>query len=164
MNPTRIDVYVAGGSRLVQSIQDLTQEQLHAQPPDGSWTIHQIITHMLDSDLIGSDRMKRIACMDRPLLVGYDENGFSHLPGRSELNAFTVCDLFQKNRQLSATIFYRLPDSAWERVGIHTETGMVSLEQMLEKYIHHLDHHLEFLERKRRWVTGQAALTTPPMA
>lgn len=164
MNPTRIDVYVAGGSQLVQSIMGLTHDQLHAQPPDGSWTIHQIVTHMLDSDLIGSDRMKRIACMDRPLLVGYDENGFSDLPGRSELDAAVVCDLFQKNRQLTATIFYRLPDSAWERVGIHTESGMVSLDEMLEKYIHHLDHHLEFLERKRRWVTGQADFSTPATA
>jgi uncharacterized damage-inducible protein DinB len=154
MNASRIDAYTAGGSQLLQSIWGLPHDQLHAQPPDGSWTIHQIVTHMLDSDLIASDRMKRIACMDLPLLVGYDETAFSNLPGRSELNAFAVCELFQKNRQLTAIILSHLPESAWSRAGIHTESGKVTLAEMLEKYIWHLEHHLAFIHRKRDWVLG----------
>jgi hypothetical protein len=145
----KIDAYVAGGSKLVQSICGLSHEQLHAKPADGSWTIHQIVTHILDSDLIGSDRMKRIACMDKPLLVGYDENAFSNLPGRDQIDALGACDLFHRNRQITATVLRALPEQAWQRIGIHTETGAVSLSQMLDKYIGHLEHHLEFIAKKR---------------
>jgi hypothetical protein len=159
MNAARIDTYLAGGSQLVQSIWGLTNEQLHAQPPDGSWTIHQIVTHMLDSDLIGSDRMKRVACMDLPLLVGYDETGFSNLPGRPEINAFAAADMFHKNRQFTAIILNRLPTTAWARVGIHTESGKVTLSELLDKYIHHLEHHLVFLHRKRQWLAGKESIS-----
>jgi uncharacterized damage-inducible protein DinB len=152
----RIETYLAGGAELSQSIWGLTHDQLHAKPADGSWTIHQIVIHMLESDLIGTDRMKRIACMDKPLLIGYDENGFINLPGVSELNPFLACDLFQKNRQMTATVLRRLPKTAWDRWGIHNESGKVTLTEMLEKYIHHLEHHLQFLARKR------AALTSSP--
>ena len=38
---------------------------------------------------------------------------------------------------------------AWQRIGIHTEAGAVSLSQMLDKYIGHLDHHLVFIAKKR---------------
>jgi len=145
----KIDNYLAGGAKLVQSIWGLTQEQLHAKPSDGSWTIHQIVTHMLDSDLIGSDRMKRIACMDKPLLVGYDETAFSNLPGRDRIDAFVACDLFQRNRQLTGIVLRALPIEAWQRIGIHTEAGAVSLAQMLDKYIGHLEHHLVYIAKKR---------------
>jgi len=145
----KIDTYLAGGPMLAQSIWGLTHEQLHAKPADGSWTIHQIVTHMLESDLIGTDRMKRIACMDKPLLVGFDETAFSNLAGREQIDAFAACELFLRNRQLTAVILRALPTRAWDRIGIHTEVGAVSLTQMLDKYIVHLEHHLEFIVKKR---------------
>ncbi len=149
MKSERIDTYVAGGAKLAQSIWGLTLDQLHAKPADGSWTIHQIVIHMLDSDLIATDRMKRIACMDKPLLMGYDENAFVNLPGADDLSAFTACDLFQKNRQMTGTILRKLPANAWDRFGIHNERGKVTLGELLETYIHHLDHHLQFIAKKR---------------
>lgn len=160
MSPEKIEAYVAGGPKLAQSIWGLTHEQLHAKPADGSWTIHQIVIHMMDSDLIASDRMKRIACMDKPLLIGYDETGFANLPGVTEISAFQACDLFQKNRQLTATILRRLPASAWDRYGIHSENGKVTLAYMIDGYIHHLDHHLQFIAKKRAALTQGTSAPT----
>jgi hypothetical protein len=153
MKADRIELYVAGGAKLAQSIWGLTLDQLHAKPADGSWTIHQIVIHMLDSDLIASDRMKRIACMDKPLLVGYDETAFVNLPGVEDLSAFTACDLFHKNRLMTGTILRKLPATAWNRFGIHNERGKLTLAEMLEIYIHHLDHHLQFIATKRDLVS-----------
>jgi len=149
MDRSKIERYAAGGAELVTAYSGLNFAELNAKQPDGSWTLHQIAIHMLDSDLIGSDRMKRIACMDNPLLCGYDETAFSNLPGSDQLNAFAACDLFQKNRDMTATILRALPDSTFQRTGIHTESGKVSLADMLEKYIHHLEHHLAFIAKKR---------------
>ena len=149
MDRSKIELYAAGGAELVRAYWGVSTAHLHAKPADGSWTLHQIAIHMLDSDLIGSDRMKRIACMDNPLLCGYDETAFSKLPGSEQINPFAACELFQKNRQMTATIFRALPDSAFQRTGIHTESGKVSLGEMIEKYIHHLDHHLIFIAKKR---------------
>ncbi len=158
MNSARIDAYLAGSAELLKSIWGLTHDQLHAKPADGTWTIHQIVIHMLDSDLIGTDRMKRIACMDTPLIVAYDENAMVRLPGTSELNAFAACEMFQKNRQMTATILRNLPTAAWERFGIHTESGKVTLGELLVKYTQHLDHHLKFIAAKRARLEGTASI------
>jgi hypothetical protein len=149
MDRSRIDVYVAGGQKLVHAYWGLSLDELLRKPSDGSWSLHQIAVHMMDSDLIGADRMKRIACMDLPLLVGYDETGFANLPGSESIPAFQAIDLFQKNRQLVGLILRSLPDSAFSRCGIHTESGKVTLAEMIEKYIKHLDHHLVFVKKKR---------------
>ena len=108
--------------------------------------------------VIGTDRMKRIACMDTPLIVAYDENAMVRLPGTSELNAFAACEMFQKNRQMTATILRNLPTAAWERFGIHTESGKVTLGELLVKYTQHLDHHLKFIAAKRARLEGTASI------
>lgn len=161
MDRSKIEAYASGGAELVKAFWGLSLAQLHAKPSDGSWTLHQNAVHMMDSDLIGSDRLKRIACMNNPLLVGYDETAFSNLPGSDQISAFAACEMFQKNRLMTATILRALPDATFQRTGIHTESGKVTLEQMIDKYIEHLRYHLVFINQKRAWVEGTAPYPVP---
>lgn len=153
MDRSRIEVYADGGRQLVEAYQGLTHEQLFAIPIPGTWSLHQIAVHMMDSDFIGSDRMKRIAAMDKPLLIGYDESAFAKLPGVELLDTMAACQIFDRNRQMTATIFRALPDSSFSRWGIHNEVGRLTLAEMIEKYIHHLEGHLEHVFKKRAMVT-----------
>jgi DinB superfamily len=156
MDRRLIDQYSAGGQQLRNAYQGLNKEQLFAVPIPKTWSLHQIAVHMMDSDLIGSDRMKRIACMDKPLLVGYDETGFSNLPGSEEIDVEEAIDIFVQNRKVTAKVLSKLPDSAFERYGIHTEKGKVTLEEMVAIYISHLDGHLDWVDRKREMVLGKS--------
>ncbi len=149
MNRAQIEIYAQGGSKLRAAFQGLTKADLLAFPIPGTWSLQQIAIHMMDSDLIGADRMKRIAAMERPLLIGYDETAFSKLPGLNELDAMEAIDLFDRNRKMTAVLLRSLPDESFLRWGIHNESGKVTLEEMVDKYIHHLDYHLEFVARKR---------------
>ena len=165
MYRNKVEIYAQGGDALVKAFEGLTEAQLHLKPMDNSWTLHQNAIHMMDSDLIGSDRMKRIACMPNPLLCGYDESAFNSLPGVSKLNAMDACEVFRLNRQMTAVVLRALPDETFARTGIHTESGKLTLEQMLDKYIEHLRHHLVIISRKRK-MTGKPvpalATWTPP--
>lgn len=154
MDRSRIETYALGGKQLIEAYQGLTCEQLFAVPVPGTWSLHQIAIHMMESDLIGTDRMKRIAAMDKPLLIGYDESAFARLPGVEQLDTRAACNLFDQNRQFTATILRALPDASFERWGIHNEIGRVTLGEMVEKYIHHLEGHLEHIIRKRAMVTA----------
>ena len=153
MTRQRIEAYEKGGSQLVEAYRSLTREQLLAVPIPGTWSLQQIAVHLLESDLIGTDRMKRIASMDRPLLIGYDENAFGRLPGVNDIDALEACQLFASNRKLTAIMLRQLPDVAFERFGIHNETGKVTLREMLDKYIEHLDSHMVHVLKKKAMVT-----------
>lgn len=152
MDRTLIEQFVAGGQLLRSSYQGLTKEQLFKHPIPDTWSLHQIAIHLMDSDLIGTDRMKRIACMDKPLLVGYDETGFSKLPGSDEIDVNEAIDIFDRNRKLTAKILHKLSDADYQRYGIHTEKGKVTLEQMVQSYIQHLEGHLVWVRKKRTMV------------
>ncbi|MFO0941414.1 MAG: DinB family protein [Pirellulales bacterium] len=152
MDRSLIEKYVAGGSQLREAYAGLTKADLFAVPIPNTWSLHQIAIHMMDSDLIGSDRMKRIACMEKPLLIGYDETGFNNLPGIELIDAFEAIELFAKNRVFTGLILTQLPDESFKRYGIHSEKGKVTLEEMVANYIQHLEGHLEWIAKKRRMV------------
>ena len=57
-------------------------------------------------------------------------------------------------RQMARTLRLVAPE-AWQRTAVHSETGLVTLRQLLLHATNHLRHHLRFVVEKR------AALTTP---
>jgi hypothetical protein len=154
MDRALIESFATGGQRLRHAVSGLTRDQLHWKPPAeakiGLWSIHQIVIHMLDADLVGIDRMKRLAAEPNPLLVGYNESLFAQHLLYDEQSTEDALNLHDLSRQYFATILRKLPEQAFERTGIHTETGMVSLGQQVKKYEEHLEHHLAFIAKKRQ--------------
>jgi hypothetical protein len=149
MNRAIIEEYAAGGPALAKSIEGLAQKEFLAFPVPGTWSIQQIVIHMMDSDLIASDRMKRIIAEENPTLIGYHETWFSQRLFYEKQDPFLAAEIFDKNRQMTALIFRNLPDEAFKRIGTHNEHGRMTLEEMLMSYVRHLEHHLKFLRHKR---------------
>jgi uncharacterized damage-inducible protein DinB len=145
-----IEKYAAGGDVPARVIKGLSREQLLAFPVPGTWSIQQIILHLMDSDLIAADRMKRVAAEDHPTLIGYNETAFAKNLAYEEVSAQDAAEIFRLNRQMTAELMRRLPDAAFKRTGFHNERGEVTLEQLLETYTGHLDHHVKFIKEKRK--------------
>jgi len=150
MNRTIIEDYARGGPVLAAEIYGLTPADFCATPIPGTWSIGQIVLHLMDSDLIGADRMKRIIAEDNPALIGFDESAFAKKLFYNDMDPFTAADIFQKNRALMAAILRRLPDAAFARRGTHNQVGPVTLAELVEKYAGHLPHHLTFLRQKKQ--------------
>lgn len=150
MDRALIDAYRAGASLPAQGIRGLTREELNAFPVPGTWSIQQIIMHLMDSDLIASDRMKRIIAMENPALIGYDENAFAKSLFYERLDAAQACEVFRLNRLLTADILQDQPDAVFARTGLHSERGSITLLNMVETYVGHVEHHLKFLREKRQ--------------
>lgn len=150
-----IETFAAGGQKLRDSVRGLSEAQIDALPIPGTWSIRQIVVHLQDSDAVAIERMKRIAAMENPLMLGYDEQAFVKrlFPEAQPLNE--VIDLFDLNRRLWAITMRKLPDEAFERTGIHNERGRVSLGQLVGDYAGHLDHHLRFVQQKRQMLLGK---------
>lgn len=144
--------YESAGQSLRDAVAGLSREQLVKHPVPGTWSIQEIVIHLMDSDLIGIDRMKRIIAEDKPLLIGYNETRFiqSLHPRLQDIqDAITILNL---SRKLFAKVLRALPPEAYDRVGIHNEAGKVSLGSQLQKYCEHFEHHLKFIVQKSAMV------------
>lgn len=141
--------YARGGELLTPAIAGLTPADLNAFPVPGTWSIQQIVMHLVDSDLIGADRMKRTVAEDHPLLIGYNENRFAERLHYESMNAQLGVQAFAAVRRMTADLLERLAPADFERWAVHNEMGRVNLAEQIEKYVGHLNHHLKFLYEKR---------------
>jgi hypothetical protein len=153
MDPKLIAHYAAGGEKLSMAIRGLTREDLLCVPPAdanvGKWSIQQVVIHCMDSDLIATDRIKRLVAEDNPTLIGYDENKFVQGLFYDEQDAELAAQIVDLNRRQFAKVLRKLPDSVWSRKGTHNERGPVSAGKYLQSTVDHLDHHLNFIHKKR---------------
>jgi hypothetical protein len=150
MEKSIIDEYVRQASVLPGAIRGLSSAELNAHPVPNTWSIRQIVMHLMDSDLIASDRMKRIIAEDNPTLIGFDESAFAAKLFYDQLDPVIAADVFSKNRLLTGDILYRLPPEAFARSGTHNQRGRLTLEDLVKMYVQHLDHHLKFIKHKRQ--------------
>jgi DinB superfamily len=146
---TLIDRYEADADLPGRAVAGLTRDDLLAHPIPGTWSVQEVILHLMDSDLVGSDRMKRVIAEPNPTLLAYDENLWVKHLGYDRADTATACEVFRLNRNMTAAILRRLPDAAFERTGNHTERGIESLARLVDGYVDHLHHHLKFVREKR---------------
>ncbi|MBC8105129.1 MAG: DinB family protein [Anaerolineae bacterium] len=148
-----IERYAHGGEKISLAIRGLTSEDMQTVPPPepklGKWTIQQVVIHLLDSDLISTDRIKRMIAEDNPTLVGYDENKFAEKLFYNEQSTEDAVTIISLNRKMFAGVLKKLPDSAFDRPGTHSERGKVTIGTSLKLYTDHLEHHLSFIHAKR---------------
>jgi len=153
-----IDRYVSGAEIPAKAIAGLTRRQLNSFPIPNTWSIQQIIIHLLDSDLMASVRMKRAIAEDRPTLEVYDETAFSQRLYYDKLSATAAADLFRAHRLLTTDLLRQLPPESFNRMAVHPEIGEITVGQILRMYIHHVQHHLAFIEKKRTLLGAPLAL------
>ena len=145
-----VDQYAAGARVLGDSIKGLSREDFLAYPVPGTWSIQQIVLHLMDSDLIASDRMKRIIAEENPTIIGYDESAFSKKLCYDKLDPDLAADIFRQNREMTAVILRHVPATAFARAGTHNERGKMTLGELVKLLVWHLDHHMGFLRHKRQ--------------
>ena len=149
MNRALIESFAAGGETLRQAVQGLSREDLLARPGPGDWSIQELVIHVVDSDAIAIDRMKRILTEDNPPLLYADETAYNDRLFPEEQSIEDAVTLFDVGRRQWARVLRKLPEAAFARQGTHNRRGVMTLGEMVEGYIKHLEHHLVFLRAKR---------------
>ena len=150
-----ISAYEKGVEELRLAVAGMTVEQQRSRPVAGKWSTLEVVCHIADSEQFFADRVKRTVAMDRPVLLGADGFRYPEPLRYQEHDLEQELDLVDvTRRQMAHTLRLVAPD-AWQRIAVHSETGLVTLRQLLLHAINHLRHPLRFVAEKR------AAMTTP---
>jgi uncharacterized damage-inducible protein DinB len=152
MNPhlqTLLGRFEAGGELLKFSIGGLTTEQARARPGPGAWSIAEVVAHLVDSDMVCCDRIKRVIAEENPTLLAFDENAWIVRLRSDELPVEESANLFDANRRWMTRILRNCSEQDFARFGNHSERGKMTLTEILSMFVNHLDHHLKFIFAKR---------------
>jgi hypothetical protein len=145
-----IESYLEGSSKLRRAVSGMTAEQLIARPIPGKWSTLEVVCHLLDSEQAWCHRMKRVIAEQKPLLIGYDETRFATALAYHDRDLEQELMLLEGMRKQMALILRTLPDAAWSFTGVHSERGLMTLEELLRAEAEHIPHHIGFVVEKRK--------------
>jgi uncharacterized damage-inducible protein DinB len=154
-NGDLISAYEAGPQQLRETVAGLTPEQLRARPVKGRWSPLEVVCHLADCEQFFADRMKRTIATDRPLLLGAQGGRYPEPLHYHDRDIDEGLDLIALTRRQMARTLRLLPEGAWSRTAVHSETGLVTLRQLVLHAVRHQEHHLWFVAEKRRALEGQ---------
>lgn len=152
--PELIDAYEQGIADLRTAVAGMTAEQLRSRPIPGKWSTLEVVAHLADTEIYYTDRIERTIALDRPLLIGVDEQPYPERLNYQRFDLAEQLDLFTALRRHGTRILRSLPAGAWLRVGVHSETGVVTLRQLVFQAVRHVRHHLLFIAEKRAAMPG----------
>lgn len=157
-----LTAYSADSETLRAAVRDLTPEQFRARPISGQWSTLEVVCHLADSEALFAERMKRVLAEERPPLLYSDPAGQVAALAYHERDLDEELNLIEQLRRQMTRILRAQPAEAWQRVGVHSLEGDRTLEQLVAKAVWHLEHHLGFIEQKRRVLLGDVATPLAP--
>ncbi len=151
MEPTTlINDYLAGPPLLRKAVAGMSQEQLLARPIAGKWSTLEVICHLADFEIVQADRIKRVIAEKEPTLFSGDENLFAARLAYHERNAEEELVLIDTIRKQVARILRTLGAEDYQRRGVHSEAGPLTLATLVQRSTGHIPHHVRFIEEKKK--------------
>lgn len=120
--------------------------KLHAVPAPGEWSAAYVIHHLADSDAQFLVRFINVLTIDRPAIVPFDEDSFPGGLRYKDRSIAISLNAIEASRAQLVDILSQLDDEAWNRAGIHSERGELSLSTLLQFTTDHRVGHIEQLK------------------
>lgn len=142
--------------RLLHAIHGIAESDLHRPEREGKWSIANVIAHLTDAELVTSTRIRAILAEDTPRMISYAQDSWTRIrEGES------VADLLEQlwfHRRANVSLLRRQP--SLERKGVHGEYGTLTLSELVERHVEHIENHVAQIERIKATL-GLASSSTP---
>ncbi len=136
-------------AKLEEAVAGLSEQQLDAPGGGEEWSIRQIVHHLADAHLNAFLRTKLILTEEKPILKPFDQEAWARLHDTMGLPIGPSLQIIRGLHERWSALLASLPESAWDRVGIHLERGIMTTGELLEIYSHHGEDHLRQIARIR---------------
>jgi uncharacterized damage-inducible protein DinB len=111
------------------------------RPDPERFTLREVLAHIADWEPIFLERVSRAVEMTEPTLQGYDEGQFAIDRDYAHSDPHANLKRFRQGREALVAYLRDLPDTAWDRIGHHSELGPITVEAQLSLIVGHDGYH-----------------------
>ena len=157
MNPNErnemIEEYGRGFDILTAALAEIPREAWQFKPAPHEWSIHELIVHMGDSEILGAMRLRKIIAEPGSNVTGYEEAVWAEALDYQSQDVDDALLIFKLARQTSYRLLKTLTDQIYTHSVVNPEYGVtVTLEDWLRSYTDHVPEHLrQLMETHQAW-------------
>jgi hypothetical protein len=127
------------------------QAQQHRDGAEG-WSITAVVCHMRDYEGIVQQRIRMMLAQSVPDLPALDNEAAAQMGDYAAQDVHEALDQFGGARFLTYQMLFPLPETLWQRRGVHPQYGEISV---IEVVINAALHDMAHIEQITRALAGQ---------
>ena len=132
-------------TRLFETVDGLSDEELNKTYRDGAWTVRQLVHHIADSQLNMYQRLKLALTDDNPTIPAFDEEKWAVQPD-TELPVESSIKMLKGINERIVALAHHLTEVQLGRVFTHETNGEISVATKVAKMAWHEEHHLAHIK------------------
>jgi len=138
-----------GAELVAVSITGAAGSEFDFVPEPGKWSIRQIVAHLSDSEIAAAMRLRQIIAEENPKLEAYDQDAWANNLDYSRRKPSQALETFRRIRAENYELLKALPEAAFDRVGLHSERGPLTLKRLTQLIAEHAESHAAQLRARR---------------
>jgi uncharacterized damage-inducible protein DinB len=130
-------------AELASLVKNLSEDLVRRSPEPGKWSIAEILAHLADTELVSGYRFRTIAGgEDGVTIVGYDQDRWAVAGNYRTAKIEDSLKTFLAIREANLRYLKGLPESSWNKYGVHSERGRESLRDLVQLTAGHDLNHI----------------------
>jgi uncharacterized damage-inducible protein DinB len=142
-----IDILRRQGAEALALLPSISNEHSLYRYADGKWSIREVLGHVIDAERIFVHRALWFARRIPGDLPGYDQDAALSAANADARSWPVLVDEYRALRDSTISFFAGLPEEAWGRRGVASDTE-VTVRALAYIVAGHLAHHLGMLEER----------------
>lgn len=114
-----------------------------------AWSVRQTACHLADAEVVATMRFRQILAENNPTLQYFDDEAWAEKLDYGKRKLSVALETFRRLRSDNHELLKDLPDSAFTRVGTHTQDGEMTLRSVIEWFTGHLEDHVREMQAIR---------------
>ena len=132
---------------LAKLIEGIPEARLRSQPAPGKWSVIQILAHLAEDELSSTWRYRQMLEYDGAQLQGFDQELWARVGDYASWQPSEALEMFRLLREANLRMFAQLTPQQWERHGMHSERGKITVRELSRHMAAHDVNHIEQVRR-----------------
>lgn len=143
-NPLRVQA--AAAKKIKTLIKGKPAAKLRERPAPDKWSVAEIITHLLDTEIVGGYRMRMILGAPGGPIPAFDQNAWVLAGHYRKRDAHQSLKHFAAMRDANLVLLKTLTPEQWKHFGTHAERGQETIEHIVRMFAGHDVNHLKQIQ------------------
>ncbi|MDA0684469.1 MAG: putative metal-dependent hydrolase [Bacteroidetes bacterium] len=127
---------------LRDAVRGMTDSMLDTRYREEGWTVRQVVHHLFDSHANAYIRFRLALTEDHPRVTAYDEKAWADLADTQSVPVDVSLGLLDGLHARWVATLNAMQDSDFGRNIDHPDNGIMSVDELLQMYAWHGDHHI----------------------
>jgi DinB superfamily len=120
--------------------------KLRKRPAPDKWSVAEIVTHLVDTEIVGGYRMRTILGAPGGPIAAFDQDVWATSGHYANRDAHQSLEHFTAVREANLALLKTLTPEQWKHYGMHAERGQETIEHVVRMFAGHDLNHIQQIQ------------------